>query len=160
MPCSQIEDTDFLQAVCLVPPTTGGVAVPAPTRSPSLPPVEAQGHPRAPASGVPLLGAADRGRTGMERRLPDPAGIFGSGRPPLSKPNPVARRDPDCARRRGDTAEAERKITRWYWCGVLGEQYGGSLDSRLPRDLEQVVAWVRGGRSPPQSPRPASPPPG
>jgi hypothetical protein len=31
---------------------------------------------------------------------------------------------------------------------VLGEQYGGSPDSRLPRDLEQVGAWVRGGREP------------
>lgn len=47
-----------------------------------------------------------------------------------------------------DAREAEEKITRWFWCGVLGEQYSGSLDSRLPRDLEQVVAWVRGGREP------------
>jgi len=45
-----------------------------------------------------------------------------------------------------DSAEAEEKITRWFWCGVLGEQYGGSPDSRLPRDLEQVVGWIRGGR--------------
>jgi hypothetical protein len=47
-----------------------------------------------------------------------------------------------------DAPETEDKISRWYWCGVLGEQYGGSPDSRLPRDLEQVVAWVRGGRAP------------
>lgn len=47
-----------------------------------------------------------------------------------------------------DTREAEGKITRWFWCGVLGEQYSGALDSRLPRDLEQVVGWVRGGREP------------
>lgn len=47
-----------------------------------------------------------------------------------------------------DSRDAEDKITRWYWCGVLGEQYGGSPDTRLPRDLEQVVGWVRGGREP------------
>jgi hypothetical protein len=47
-----------------------------------------------------------------------------------------------------DTQDAQEKITRWFWCGVLGEQYGGSPDSRLPRDLEQVVAWVRDGREP------------
>jgi hypothetical protein len=47
-----------------------------------------------------------------------------------------------------DVPETEDKISQWYWCGVLGEQYGGSPDSRLPRDLEQVVAWVRGGRAP------------
>jgi hypothetical protein len=46
-----------------------------------------------------------------------------------------------------DSLDAEEKITRWFWCGVLGEQYGGSPDSRLPRDLEQVVAWVRGERN-------------
>jgi hypothetical protein len=47
-----------------------------------------------------------------------------------------------------DSPAALEKITRWYWCGVLGEQYSGSLDSRLPRDLEQVAGWVRGGAEP------------
>ena len=47
-----------------------------------------------------------------------------------------------------DSRDVEDKITRWYWCGVLGEQYGGSPDTRLPRDLEQVVGWVRGDREP------------
>lgn len=47
-----------------------------------------------------------------------------------------------------DSRDADAKITRWYWCGVLGEQYGGASESRLPRDLEQVVAWVRGDREP------------
>jgi hypothetical protein len=47
-----------------------------------------------------------------------------------------------------DTDEAYTKICQWYWCGVFGEQYSGSPETRLPRDLEQVVAWVRGGREP------------
>jgi hypothetical protein len=47
-----------------------------------------------------------------------------------------------------DSRDADAKITQWYWCGVLGEQYGGSSESQLPRDLEQVVAWVRGGHEP------------
>lgn len=47
-----------------------------------------------------------------------------------------------------DTDEAYDKISRWFWCGVFGEQYGGSPETRLPRDLEQVVAWVRGGQEP------------
>ena len=47
-----------------------------------------------------------------------------------------------------DTEEASEKIARWYWCGVFGEQYGGSPETRLPQDLEQVVAWVRGEREP------------
>lgn len=47
-----------------------------------------------------------------------------------------------------DRPEAREKLAQWYWCGVFGEQYGGTPDSRLPRDLEQVVAWIRGGRTP------------
>ncbi|MBE3016077.1 DUF262 domain-containing protein [Microbispora sp. NEAU-D428] len=47
-----------------------------------------------------------------------------------------------------DEHDALEKITRWYWCGVLGEQYSGALESRFPRDMEQVVAWVRGGKEP------------
>ena len=47
-----------------------------------------------------------------------------------------------------DDRAVEDKIVRWFWCGVLGEQYSGALDSRLPRDLEQVLAWVSGGREP------------
>jgi hypothetical protein len=47
-----------------------------------------------------------------------------------------------------DTDDAYAKISQWYWCGVFGEQYGGTVETRLPRDLEQVVAWVRGGPEP------------
>lgn len=43
---------------------------------------------------------------------------------------------------------AQEKLARWYWCGVLGEQYGGTADSRFPRDVEQVTAWLQDGREP------------
>ncbi len=38
---------------------------------------------------------------------------------------------------------AEEKIDQWYWCGVLGEMYGGSTETRFTRDVEQLVAWIR-----------------
>ena len=44
----------------------------------------------------------------------------------------------------GETEGARRKIARWYWCGVLGELYGGAIESRFARDLPEVVALVRG----------------
>lgn len=47
-----------------------------------------------------------------------------------------------------DTPEAQEKLLRWYWCGVFGEQYGGSLDSRFPLDLQAVTAWMRDGAIP------------
>ncbi len=44
----------------------------------------------------------------------------------------------------GETEGARQKIARWYWCGVLGELYGGAIESRFARDLPEVVALVRG----------------
>lgn len=38
---------------------------------------------------------------------------------------------------------AEEMITQWYWCGVLGEMYGGSTETRFTRDVEQLIAWIR-----------------
>jgi hypothetical protein len=42
-----------------------------------------------------------------------------------------------------DSAAGE-KIAQWYWCGVLGEMYGGSTESRFTRDVEQLFGWLRG----------------
>lgn len=44
----------------------------------------------------------------------------------------------------GETEGARQKIARWYWCGVLGELYGGAIESRFARDLPEVTALVRG----------------
>ncbi|WP_204249086.1 GmrSD restriction endonuclease domain-containing protein [Nocardia arizonensis] len=40
-----------------------------------------------------------------------------------------------------DPAMRER-VTRWYWCGVLGEMYSGATESRFARDVEQLIAWT------------------
>lgn len=51
----------------------------------------------------------------------------------------------------GDAASLHGKDTKlrsWYWCGVLGELYGGAIETRFARDLEQVVAWLDGGAEP------------
>jgi len=39
-------------------------------------------------------------------------------------------------------------LRRWYWCGVLGEMYGGTTETRFARDVEQVVPWLDGGPEP------------
>ena len=44
-------------------------------------------------------------------------------------------------------SEAESYATRqrlgqWFWCGVLGEMYGGATETRFANDLEDCVAWV------------------
>ena len=42
-----------------------------------------------------------------------------------------------------DSHEARERLARWYWCGVFGELYGGSIESRFARDLPEVVGWIR-----------------
>lgn len=42
-----------------------------------------------------------------------------------------------------DTEGARQKIARWYWCGVLGEIYGGASETIFSRDLPEVVGWIR-----------------
>lgn len=52
----------------------------------------------------------------------------------------------------GASAEAigkVEKIRRWYWCGVLGELYGGATETRFANDLQQVTEWCSGAAAEP-----------
>jgi hypothetical protein len=40
-------------------------------------------------------------------------------------------------------ANVKRKLKQWYWCGVLGELYGGANESRYALDVPQVIEWIR-----------------
>src|ERR1019366_6414002 len=51
----------------------------------------------------------------------------------------------------GDSASLygqDTKLRHWFWCGVLGELYSGTTETRFARDLEQVLAWLDGGAEP------------
>ena len=52
---------------------------------------------------------------------------------------------------RADEPDVMARLTRWFWCGVLGEMYGGSVESRFTRDVEQLVAWVNGSPAEPDT---------
>ncbi|WP_103561120.1 DUF262 domain-containing protein [Actinomadura rubteroloni] len=39
------------------------------------------------------------------------------------------------------------KLTQWFWCGILGELYGSSIETRFARDVESVPDWARGSES-------------
>ncbi|MFC7458045.1 DUF262 domain-containing protein [Brachybacterium sp. GCM10030267] len=48
----------------------------------------------------------------------------------------------------GERAEehaVRAKINQWFWCGVLGEQYGATIETKIGRDAEQVPGWATGG---------------
>lgn len=47
-----------------------------------------------------------------------------------------------------ENAEIRARIARWYWCGVFGELYGSSVESRIARDIVEVPSWLAGGGHP------------
>ncbi|KAF2777762.1 DUF262 domain-containing protein [Streptomyces sp. OM5714] len=54
-----------------------------------------------------------------------------------------------------EPAGAQQKLARWYWCGVFGELYGGSTETRFSHDLPETVGWVRGVGAEPRTIRDA-----
>ena len=55
-----------------------------------------------------------------------------------------------------DSQVAREKLARWYWCGVLGELYGSSADTRFANDLSEVPDWLRGTAGEPATIREAT----
>ena len=43
-----------------------------------------------------------------------------------------------------DAVSSREKIQRWYWCGVLGELYGGAIETRFAKDFPEVLEWIVG----------------
>jgi hypothetical protein len=54
----------------------------------------------------------------------------------------------------GDKAEGHgvrQALRQWFWCGVFGEMYGGTTETRFALDLQDVVAWVEGSGPEPRT---------
>ena len=47
-----------------------------------------------------------------------------------------------------DTAISQERLERWYWSGVFGEIYGGSVETQFALDLVEVAGYVRQGALP------------
>lgn len=43
-----------------------------------------------------------------------------------------------------DLYGVRQRLTQWFWCGVLGELYGGAIETRFVRDIDQVPGWALG----------------
>lgn len=43
--------------------------------------------------------------------------------------------------------QTQNKLRTWFWCGIMGEMYGGANESRYANDMEDVVAAIRGKES-------------
>ncbi|MGH3275956.1 MAG: GmrSD restriction endonuclease domain-containing protein [Streptosporangiaceae bacterium] len=45
----------------------------------------------------------------------------------------------------GDQADSygvAAQLRQWYWCGVFGELYSGTTETRFANDLQDVAAWI------------------
>jgi hypothetical protein len=45
-------------------------------------------------------------------------------------------------------AAKREKLVQWYWTGVFGELYGSTIDTRIARDYQEILAWLSGGPEP------------
>lgn len=41
-----------------------------------------------------------------------------------------------------NNALVKSKLKQWYWCGVLGELYGSSSETRFANDIVDVMEWI------------------
>ena len=41
----------------------------------------------------------------------------------------------------------QKILARWFWCGIMGEMYGGANETRYANDIEDVVAEIQGKES-------------
>ncbi len=46
------------------------------------------------------------------------------------------------AGRAAQTAAAKQKLEQWFWSVTLGELYGSATESRMARDVPEIVDWV------------------
>lgn len=43
--------------------------------------------------------------------------------------------------------QTQKILARWFWCGIMGEMYGGANETRFANDIEDVVADIQGKES-------------
>ncbi len=48
------------------------------------------------------------------------------------------------------------KLSRWFWCGVLGELYGGAVETRMALDIQELMEWITGSEDEPKTVRDAN----
>lgn len=46
-----------------------------------------------------------------------------------------------------DQPKTQDILSRWFWCGIMGEMYGGANETRYANDIEDVIAEIRGENS-------------
>lgn len=45
----------------------------------------------------------------------------------------------------------KEKLSKWYWCGVFGELYGGANETRYVNDVVEMINWIKGSNELPDT---------
>jgi hypothetical protein len=45
-------------------------------------------------------------------------------------------------------AASTERLSQWFWAGVLGEFYGSATETKIARDVPDLLAWLEGGPAP------------
>ena len=53
--------------------------------------------------------------------------------------------------KRANDSTVKSKISKWYWCGVFGEMYGGANETRYVNDIVGVIDWINNDNSVPET---------
>ena len=56
---------------------------------------------------------------------------------------------------KADPYPHQQRLRSWLWCGVFGEMYGGSTETRFANDLQDCVAWIEDDGAAPRTVRDA-----
>lgn len=49
------------------------------------------------------------------------------------------------------SAAARGKLEQWFWAGALGELFGSAAETKIARDVPQLVSWIEGGERKPET---------
>ena len=41
-----------------------------------------------------------------------------------------------------DKPRTQDILSQWFWCGIMGEMYGGANESRYANDIDDIVALI------------------
>lgn len=50
-----------------------------------------------------------------------------------------------------DAHAVRQRIDQWFWSGIFGERYGGSSETLIARDVEDLPGWAQTGEQVPRS---------
>ncbi|WP_180375602.1 DUF262 domain-containing protein [Mesorhizobium sp. 8] len=48
-----------------------------------------------------------------------------------------------------NNATVRANLSKWFWAGVLGEHYGGGTETKIARDVPQLIAWLEKNQAAP-----------